>query len=131
MKRLVCIMALSLLLWPGCSTQQDRASQSENNGTEAARQEKQVYQQQVEARLRELDEEIDALKIKMRAQKEVDRKQLEQPMAELDRKRAACHRDLEKLKNSSEDAWRDLKVGIDAAMDDLEAAYEQAASHFR
>jgi restriction endonuclease S subunit len=90
-----------------------------------------MYQDNIEAKLRDLDQQIDALKVKIGKQKKVDRKQLEQEMAELDRKREAAHQDFEKLKNSSQEAWRDMKVGIEAAMEDLETAYEQAASHFK
>ena len=113
------------------ASNRDRAGQKVNNPTEAAQQERQAYQDRVEARIRELDQEIDALKIKMGVKSQEERKQLEQPMAELERKRLAAHRDLEKLKNSSEDAWQDMKAGMDAALDDLEAAYEKAATQFR
>jgi hypothetical protein len=52
-------------------------------------------------------------------------------MADLDKKREAAHLRLEKLKNSSQEAWVDMKLGIDSAMDDLENAYQRAASHFK
>ena len=130
MKRLICVMAMSLMLWPACSTEQNRAGQNVNNAAETARQEKQMYQDKIEAKLRDLDQQIDALKVKIGKQNRVDRKQLQQQMAELDRKRVAAHQELEKLKNSSEEAWQDMKAGIEAAIGDLETAYERAASHF-
>jgi TolA-binding protein len=124
-------MALSWLLWPACSTEQNRASQDENRGAEAAKQERQMYQDKIEAKLRDLDQQIETLKTKMGKLDKADRRQFEKQMAELDRKRAAAHEEFEKLKNPSQEAWQDLKAGIDAAINDLEAAYRQAASHFK
>ena len=131
MKRLVCIVSTALLLWPACSAEQKTASQKEHKEAEAARHERQMYQDRIEKELRDLDQEIDTLKTKIGSQNRVDGKQLIQPMAELNRKREAAQKEFENLKNSSQEAWRDMKTGIDAAMADLETAYEQASSHFR
>ena len=49
-------------------------------------------------------------------------------MAELDRKGEVAGQQFEKLKNSSQEAWRDMKPGIDAAMRDLEPAYKRTAA---
>ena len=51
-------------------------------------------------------------------------------MAELDRKRQVAQQQFEKLKNSSQTAWRDMKPELDAAMRDLEFAYKRAAADF-
>lgn len=131
MKRLLSIIAISLLLWPACSTEQKTASQNEKRETETARQEREEFQGKVEAQLRDLDREIDALRAKMGKPNKVRRKQVEKQMAELERKREAAQEEFEKLQNSSQEAWKDMKVGIDAAMEDLETAYKQAASHFK
>jgi TolA-binding protein len=130
-KRIVCVMALSMWLWPACSTETNRASQNVDSAAETAKEEEQVYQDRVEANLRDLDQQIDALKVKMKKENKVEHKQLDQQMAELERKRDVAHQKLEKLGTSSQEAWGDMRSGIDAAMDDLEAAYEQAASHFK
>jgi len=103
MKRLACVLAMSLLLWPACSSQRNRASQNGNTGTESARQQKQIYQDQIEAKLRELDHEIDALTQKIeketrgdrtKARQEECRAKAQQQMAELNRKREATLREL-------------------------------------
>jgi TolA-binding protein len=140
MKKLACVLAMSLMLWPACSTEQNKASQNENKGTESARQQRQMYQTQIEAKLRELDHEIDALTKKIenensedrtRARQQEYRAKAQQQMAELDRERAAARRQLDRLQNSGQDAWQDVKVGIDAAVQDLQAAYDRAASEFK
>jgi len=131
MKRLVYVLAMFLWLWPACSGQQKSASLNENKEAEAARQEKQMYQDKIEAKLRDLDQRIAALKVKVEKEKKVDRKEIDQELEELDRKRAILRQELEKLKSSTELASQDMKAGIDAAMEDLEAAYERAAAHFK
>jgi TolA-binding protein len=131
MKKVICIMGLSLLLLPACSTEQNRASQNSNNSMESARQERQEYQEKADSKLRELDQQIATLKSRLETEKNVDRKEVGRQMAELDRKRAEAQRQLDRLEHSSEGAWQDMKAGIDAAMDDLESAYHQAAAHFK
>jgi hypothetical protein len=140
MKRLACVLALSLLLFPACGTEQNTASQNENKDTDSSRQQRQMYQDQVEAKLRELDHEIDALTQKIeneshgdstKARQEEYRAKAQQQVAELNRKREAARRELDRLKSSSQDAWQDMKVGINAAMQDLKAAYDRAAAQFK
>jgi TolA-binding protein len=140
MKRLVCVMAMALLLWPACGTEQNRASQNESSSAERASRERQRYQDQIEAKLRELDREIDALTSRIKEESSEDRTKarqqeyrikVQQQMAELRRKRDTTQRQLDRLQNSSQDAWKDMKVGIDAALQDLQAAYDRAASDFK
>jgi len=49
----------------------------------------------------------------------------------LDRQRVTVQRQLDKLKTSSQQAWRDMKPNLDAAMKNLEAAYQRAAADFK
>jgi multidrug resistance efflux pump len=130
MKMLICVAAMSLLLWPACNADLNRASQNENSNAETARQQRLVYQTKIEAKLHYLDREIDELKTEMK-QSKLDRNQYDQRMAELERKRELAHEKLEKLQRSSQEAWVDMRAGIDAAMDDLESAYQKAAHHFK
>jgi len=131
MKWLTYSVILAILLSPACSTGQKAPAPNESHEAEAAKRERQQYQEKIEAKLRELDQEIDALKAKTAKQGKAAGKQLNQQMAELDQKREVAHQELEKLKNSSQEAWQDMKAGIDAAMDDLGTAYKRAASHFK
>ena len=131
MKRLVCILAMSLVLCPACNTEQNGAKADENTVEETARQEQLMYQNRVEANLRDLDRRIDALKEKIANKSKAERRQLAPQMAELERKREVAHQKLDKLKSSSQEAWGDMKVGINAAMIDLESAYEKAAADLK
>jgi hypothetical protein len=132
MTSLLCAVALTvLLLLPACSLEQNRANQNSTNAVESARQQKQIYEAKVDEALRDLDQEIEALKIKVRVQNRSDRPQIDQQIAELERKRAELRARLTRLKESSGEAWKDMKSGIDAAVSDLDVAYEQAVSHFK
>ena len=124
-------LSLSLLLWSACSSVEPRAAtQDGKSAVESAQQEKQVYQAKVDAKLYDLDRRIDALQEKVDKQAKAGRKQLERQMSELRRKRQVTHRELDEFENSSLEAWQQMKVGLNSAVQDLESAYEKAASHF-
>lgn len=132
MNSLLCAVALTLLLiLPACNLEQNRASQNSSNAIESARQEKQAYEAKIDAALRDLDQEIEGLKIKDRVQNRADRGQVDQQIAELEVKRAELRARLTTLKESSGEDWKDMKGGIDRALNDLDAAYAQAVSHFK
>ena len=59
------------------------------------------------------------------------RKEFIQRMAELDEKREAARKQLDKFKNSSQQAWKDARPPLDAAVKSLEKAYKRAASDFK
>ncbi len=132
MNSLLGAVALTLLLiLPACNLEQNRANQNTNNAIESAREEKQAYEAKVDAALRDLDQEIEGLKIKDRVQNRADRRQVDQQIAELEVKRAELRARLTTLRESSGEAWKDMKGGIDRALKDLDVAYVQAVSHFK
>lgn len=98
--------------------------------TEAGASERQQYQEKIETKLHELDREITALKAEAAKQGKDAGKQIDQQLPELERKYEIARQKFEKFKNSSQGAWQDMKVGIDAAMKDLQAAYNRAATHY-
>ena len=129
MRRSVFVLVIALLVWPACSTQQN-PSDSSRNIVEAASSGKKEFQEKVESQLRELDQKIDSLRTKTEKQGKGTQKDLNRELTELNQRREAIQREVEKFKNSSEEAWRDMKPGIEAAIRDLETAYNRAASHF-
>jgi inorganic triphosphatase YgiF len=98
---------------------------------EAGTSERQQYQEKIEAKLRELDREIAELKAEAAKQSRDAGKEVDQQVPELERKYEVARQKYEKFKNSSQGAWQDMKAGIDAAMKDLQAAYNRAALHFK
>ena len=131
MKRLAGVIIMALMFWPGCSSEQRAAKRNDPSEAETAKQERQMYQDRAAAKLRELDQEIEALNKEIGSQSRVDRKQLDRETADLERKREAAHQQIKELEGSSQAAWGDMKAGIDAALRDLETAYHQAATHFK
>ncbi len=131
MKYLVPILAAVVLFWTPCRLH--ARTSGTNAGAKAATSagEKAQYQKQVETNLRKLDREIATLKARVPRKGRELRKQFLQQMAELDEKREAAQRELEKFKNTSQQAWQDAKPGLDAAVKDLETAYKHAASDFK
>lgn len=128
MSKLVGVMAIAMLLLPACSLQQNRASTDE---TEKANRERLIYQEKAEAKLRELDRQIESFKEKLKSEKSGEHGQPNPDLTDLEQKREIARRKLDQLRTSSREAWADLKVGIDGALDDLDTACKRAASHFQ
>ena len=131
MKRLSFLLALVLLTWIPCRGQEAASTKQKNGEHATASQQRDSYQEKAEATLRELNRQIDALNAKAAKQGSEARKEFDRQMAELDQKRAAAQRELEKLKNSTQKAWRDMKPDLDAAIKNLQAAYQHAAANFK
>jgi trehalose/maltose hydrolase-like predicted phosphorylase len=130
MKLLLSLSLGFFLAGMPCASQETAAEPSQNKKPETSSRERIEYQKKIEARLHKLGEQEDVLKKKAIQQSKEAKKQLDAHLDELDRKRAVAEQEFEKLKYSSEKAWRDLKPGLDAAMKDLEAACKRAASEF-
>jgi chorismate mutase len=130
MTKLRFLLPLVLLTWVSCTSQPANSGQGTSGESEAARQRSQ-YEEKAEAKLQELNRRIDELNAKAGPQAKSARKELDRQIAELDKRRAALQQQLAKLKNTSQQAWQDAKPGIDAAMSDLESAYQRAAADFK
>jgi hypothetical protein len=132
MKIILCLAVVSsLLLWPACNVEVNSPHPSANNDEESARRERQMYRDRAQTKRRELDRQIDALRERIRNGTKEQRRELERQMPDLDQRREIARQKLERLETSSQEAWADMKSGIDAAMDDLEAACKRANSHFQ
>lgn len=130
LKNLKLLLAIVLLMWIPRESQGSASAQQTNGQAETAGQSRKQYQEKTEARLRELNRKIAALNASASKQAGEARKELDRQMAELDRKRKVARQQFERLENSSQEAWRDMEPGIDAAARDLEAAYKRAAADF-
>lgn len=131
MKSFVGLLAVALILWPACTVQKPSASSNDDRQAEASRQERQAYQEKIQAKMREIGQEIDALKQKLQNQTGAERKKTEPQVRDLERQRDALNQQFRDLENSSQAAWQNLKVGINAAVDDLDAALQRAVANFK
>ncbi len=120
----------ALLVGPICSVREGVRTTHAAPTAESRKQDRKQYQDKINTQLRELDREIDALKTKAAQQGKEAKRELDQRLPELDKKRAVAQQKFEELQNSSQEAWQDMRVGLSVAMRDLEAAYKRAASRF-
>ena len=92
---------------------------------------KEAYQKKLQAQLDEWNAEIDKLKAK--ADKAEADAQLEyyKKIEELQSMQEATNSKLAKLREASDDAWEDLKAGIDSACNSLGNALKSAMARFK
>ena len=92
---------------------------------------KDAYIQKIEAQLEEWKSEID--KIKAKADKADAEAKLEyyEQIEELRTKQQAAQEKFTQLKDAGEDAWEDLKAGVELAGVSLAEAIKSASSRFK
>ena len=86
---------------------------------------KEDYLKKIEAQIKEWSAKIDELK-----EKGVKGK-YDEIMENLIAKRETAQNKLQELKKSSDEAWVDIKVGLENARDELKEALEKAVSQFK
>jgi predicted RNase H-like nuclease (RuvC/YqgF family) len=106
------------------------AGQAVDTAVEYTRQTKEEFQKSLEARLNEMDAEIAKLREKGRDLKDQAKADWDRKMAELETKRDAARAKLTEVGQSSEEAWKDVQKGAQAAWDDLDKAFHDAAREF-
>lgn len=92
---------------------------------------KKSYERRIEEELQELRTKIDVLKAKAEASKEDVRNVYIQQIEDLHAKHEGVSKKLDRLKESGEDAWEDVKKGVDTALSDLGKALKDAISRFQ
>ena len=92
---------------------------------------KKAYEQKLQAQLDEWRAEIDRLKAKADSAKADAQIEYYKDIEELRSMQEAAANKLAQLKNVSDEAWDDLKAGIDSAWDALGNALKSAASRFK
>ncbi|BCA78558.1 coiled coil domain-containing protein [Desulfuromonas sp. AOP6] len=92
---------------------------------------KEAYEKKLQAQLDEWDAEIK--KLKAQADKAGADAQIKyhQQIEELESMRKSAAAKLTELKNAGDDAWEDLRAGIESAWDSLGKALKSAASRFK
>jgi predicted nuclease with TOPRIM domain len=88
------------------------------------------YVETMKAKLDEWNAEIDKLEAKSR-QKEADaRKAYEKQIESIKEKRRATRENLDEMRQAGENAWQDLKAGVEMAATSLGEAIRSAQSRF-
>jgi len=108
----------------------EEATEAVRTTMDYAEAKKEEYQQEIEAKLVKYQEEINKIAVQSRAMAEDAKVAIDQRLQALIDKKDAAQKKLAELQSTSGKAWEDLKAGMDAAMDDLKMAFEEASSHF-
>jgi Skp family chaperone for outer membrane proteins len=99
--------------------------------TQDESQQKRHYEKNMEERLRKLGKELDELKAKTAAMKEQARKDINQDLANAEKRRDAASRKLEEIQKESVARWKKFSADLDKATDDFEKAYQKAKERFK
>lgn len=91
---------------------------------------KQAYEKKVQAQLDEWSAEMNKLKAKAEQADADARLELNDEIDELEAKRKAAEEKFEELKSAGDDAWEDVKQGIDVATGALGSSLRSAMSRF-
>ena len=110
---------------------QHAPDQQSKEETRPAAESKEQYQKRIQAKLDELGRQIAALETKEEAQADQARGELRKQLKELTQQHQATARQYEELKQEGQEAWKKMKPKMDAALDELERAYEKLASRFQ
>ena len=92
---------------------------------------REAYEQKLEAQLKEWKIDIDKMKAKADKSDAQARLEYYKKIEELRTKQEAAQKKLTELKAAGEDAWEDLKAGIDLAWGSLGEAVKSARSRFK
>jgi len=102
--------------------------------TDYTHEKKEEYVRQMEAKLEEFDKEMKEFQAKVESRaaelKEESKAEFNQSMEALGKKKQAADEKIEELKSAGSDAWDDLKVGVDSAMDELARTLDRVRSYF-
>jgi hypothetical protein len=107
------------------------SAQQSKEQTRPATESREQYQKRIQANLDELGRQISGLEAKAEAQGDQARRELRKQLKELTQQHQATARQYEELKNEGQEAWKKMKPQMDAALDELEKAYERLASRFQ
>jgi nucleotide-binding universal stress UspA family protein len=92
---------------------------------------KKEYQEKIEAQLKEWEPKIEALKAKADSAKSDAQTIYKEQIENLRQKQDAARGKLKELKDSGEEAWEEVKGGVDKAIEDIKEAFSRAKAKFR
>ena len=89
-----------------------------------------AYAKKIEARLEELDAEIDLMKAKAKGASAEAQLEYTRYLSEMREKRKEAGRKLEQLRAAGDNALADIQAGMENAWKELKGAVDQAKSRF-
>lgn len=95
------------------------------------RQDRDAFQKQAEARLKDLDQSIDELKTKSKSATAEAKVQYDEAISTLSKKAATTREEIRELGDVTQDRWESTKTRLSASLDDLKNGFEKAVSRFK
>lgn len=92
---------------------------------------KNAFEQKQEAKIEQMNAEIERLKAKAKEADAESRIKYQEKVDELEALRGVAKTKLDKLKQSSESAWTDISKGLDEATMSLATAIKNASQEFK
>lgn len=92
---------------------------------------KQAYEEKFKAQLNELDAKIDVLKAKAEGAKASAKADYYETIEDLVKKRTEAQNKLNAMQKAGDEAWEDMKQGVEESWNVLSAAVKSAASRFQ
>jgi len=93
-------------------------------------QDKKSYLEMLADQLREWDTEIDELKVKAHLAKADAKDEFAKQLEELRAKREAAQGKLQQLQDAGDEAWDDIKAGVEKSWAEMKGAFRSAISKF-
>jgi hypothetical protein len=116
----------------GCSNTRDEAREAAKETGEASREvgaaanrDRIEYQRRMEARLDEMDRNIDAMKEKSKNATGAAKAKWDREVAELEDERREARAKYNEMKNSADASWESFKDGVETAANKVEAGYNR------
>ncbi len=116
----ISLIALAFVL--GCFLHAWSAAQTD---------EKETYKKEVQEKVKALDKKIDELKKKGAELKGDAKTDFKKEMTDLHKKRRAVKKEWRKVEHATATKWEKAKADMDAAVQDVEGAYDKVASRFK
>ncbi len=91
---------------------------------------KKTYEETIQSNLQAIDERMKSLAAEIDKAGADASQQVEDEMADLRRRRQELNSRFQSLKSAGDDAWTDMKSGLDSALDVMDRTLKRASSRF-
>ncbi len=139
---LTCVLFFAVLFLPGftkhvsAQTEEGKPAVKEKTRGESVTKEgyseeqRREYKRKVKEELMEFDKKMKELEARVKETGAEEKEDVKKEMQELKEKRKALKKEIRRLDAARKKTWDEAKQKIDAAMGDLEKAYEKVRSSF-
>jgi phage shock protein A len=91
---------------------------------------KEIYQQKAQARIDQMEAKINELRARFNEAKADAKMKVSNQFEDLTSRQETVENKIDQMKDAGEDAWKDMRSGLDTAMDELESSFNEAANQF-